>query len=684
MLKGLRNMQFTTKLFVAIVFISVTSVIVITGNAIRMSTKGLDDFGKTALSNTHQTVLETIHMYDKNMRWKLEGDLRFFSREIQREGGIEMDSANLLEQEMVNQITKERSTAEIPRMVIGASYVNGSNSFVDSIEETMGASATIFQLVDDKLLRISTTVKKLDGQRATGTYIPSSSPVYQTILKGETFRGKAFVVNDWYLTTYKPVYDWEEKLVGAIYVGQKMLNEQITDFVSTVRIGEGYCYLYAKDGTILLHPTLTENDNLFEISPAIKDVKEGFLAYDFQGHQRFSRTAFIEPWGVFVGLSVNQDDINGGLSGKMMKANLIAGVIVVGAGIVLTIVLVRSINTPLLDLAKKSIRVGEGDYTVKFSSDNKDAIGQLTNSLGVMVTKSKEMIEDIISTSNTLKQSAGQLTDISGQMVIGADTTTSIADETSGNALRASENMEAISHSMEESAENLEMIATASEEMGSTINEIAENSSKARLTTENAVTRAGKSQEGIQSLGEAARSIGTVTETITEISEQTNLLALNATIEAARAGESGKGFAVVANEIKELARETATATSEIKKAIGGIQSQTDETINDIQEITAVINEVNEIVSSIVTAVEEQAITTGEIAKNVSQASAGINEINHNVATSSELTNSMSQGVNEVKKRSETVKENSEEISTSAASLAGLADKLGELVARFQI
>lgn len=94
---------------------------------------------------------------------------------------------------------------------------------------------------------------------------------------------------------------------------------------------------------------------------------------------------------------------------------------------------------------------------------------------------------------------------------------------------------------------------------------------------------------------------------ITEISEQTNLLALNATIEAARAGEAGKGFAVVANEIKELARQTADATSEIKEQIEGIQGSTSGTVSEIDEILKVINDVNEIVSNIATAVEEQSL-----------------------------------------------------------------------------
>jgi methyl-accepting chemotaxis protein len=148
------------------------------------------------------------------------------------------------------------------------------------------------------------------------------------------------------------------------------------------------------------------------------------------------------------------------------------------------------------------------------------------------------------------------------------------------------------------------MIASSAEQMASTINEIAENSERARGITSSAADQAKNSAERVSGLGTAAQKISKVTETITEISEQTNLLALNATIEAARAGEAGKGFAVVANEIKELARQTAEATQEIKKKIAGIQDSTSVAIADIDKIPTVINDVNQLVSSIATAVEE--------------------------------------------------------------------------------
>ena len=684
MFRKLKNVQFTTKLFVAIVFISVASVVTIAGNAINMSHEGLNQFGKTAIANTHQAVFDSIIMYDQNVRKNLESDINFFKKEIDSKGDVELISSSLLKQTMVNQFTQASTTQEIPRLVIGGTYMNGSYDFVDRFEKTSGASTTIFQLVEDRLLRVSTTVKKLDGEREVGTFIPSDSPVYQTLMRGEIFRGKTFIVNEWFLTLYAPLYDWDDKIVGATYVGRPLLNPEIKEFISNVKIGSGYFYLYQKDGSILLHPTLDSSENLFDIVPEFRTQQDGSLIYTLKGEKRFAQTALIEEWDAYIATDLNEVDINGGLDGKMIRNNLIVGFFVVAAGLLLTVFLVRSINRPLRDLAEKSIKVGEGDYTVKFSSENKDAIGQLTNSLGVMVSKSREMIADIVSSSKTLRDSSGQLLDISQHMVANADATTEIADETSESASTASSNMDSISAAMEQSATNLEIIATASEEMGSTIREIAENSAKARLTTESAVASAQKSHEGIKTLGEAAKSIGSVTETITEISEQTNLLALNATIEAARAGEAGKGFAVVANEIKELAKQTASATGQIKLAINGVQSQTEETIVDIEEISKVISDVNDIVTTIVTAVEEQAVTTSEIATNVNQASTGINEINENVATSSQLTISMSEGVTQVKTKSTEVKENSKEISVSAADLTELSEKLAELVSRFHI
>jgi methyl-accepting chemotaxis protein len=684
MFKKLDNVQFTTKLFVAVVLISAVSILITSGNAIRMADNGLYSLGESAMEDVHQSAYNSLIMYDQNMRKKLDGDLLLLEQQLKSKGAVYLDDGNTKQETLVNQVTKEAITKDIPRLQAGVNSINGYFDIVDNIETISGSSATIFQLVDDKLLRISTTVKKLDGQRAVGTYISSDSPVYKSIMRGETFRGKAYVVNDWYLTAYTPLRDMDNEIVGAIYVGQLMLSSQVKEFISSTKMGPGYFFVYEESGKFLIHPTYDAKKNLYEMVPQFKDFNGGYLRYNWENGEKVSYIKKIDDWGIYLAVGLNKADLVDGLDIIMFRNSLLVGLIAIGAGVFVTIFLVRSINRPLKELAEKSVQVGDGDYTINFASENKDAIGQLTNSLGIMVGKSKDMLQDIIKSSQALAAASTQLANISEHMVTNADSTTAIADEASMNAGEVSDNMNSISAAMEESTVNLDMIASASEEMGTTIKEIAENSARARITTEEAVVSAKKSHEGVQELGEAARSIGTVTETITEISEQTNLLALNATIEAARAGEAGKGFAVVANEIKELAKQTAAATGKIKAAIDDIQKQTGTTVDDIEAITKVISDVNEIVSTIVTAVEEQSITTNEIVSNVTQASTGITEINHNVASSSKMTSMMSEGVGQVKTRSIEVKENSQEIRISADELSELSEKLTHLVSKFKI
>ncbi|MBM9604340.1 methyl-accepting chemotaxis protein [Desulfopila inferna] len=683
MLNRFKNVKFTTKLFLAMISVVIFSILITSGNAIRMSKQGLYTLGEGAMQDIHQSLYNSMAAIDSNIREKLEGDLLLLERQINSEGVLFLDEGRMIKENLINQITKDTLTKEIPKLQAGLRYLNNDKEIVDDIQEITGATATIFQLVDDKLLRISTNVRKATGERATGTYIPSDSPVFQAIMRGETYRGKAFVVNDWYLTAYKPIRNSESEIVGAIYVGQLMISAQVRKLVSETRIGSGYFFLYTDMGSLLVHPTLTESDNIFTVIPAFKEG-DGMIDYIHQGQENAAYKKRIDGWGVTLAVNMNHEDIVGGLDVAMLRNNLLVGLFVIAGGILVTVFLVRSINKPLKELAEKAIKVGEGNYTINFSSRVDDAIGQLTNSLGVMVSKGKEMLEDIVRSSESLSAASTELAAISDEMVKNAESTTDIADDASANSQEVSDNMASVSAAMEESTVNLDMIATASEEMGTTIKEIAENSAKARQTTETAVTNTKKSHKSIQELGEAAKAIGSITETIREISEQTNLLALNATIEAARAGEAGKGFAVVANEIKDLAQGTAEATGKIKEAIDGIQAKTTVTVKEIEEISEVISYVDEIVNGIVTAVEEQSITTNEIVNNVNQASQGISEINENVAGSNQMTTEMSEGVAQVKERSLEVKESSQHVRSSADELSQLAERLTSLVSRFKI
>jgi len=343
-----------------------------------------------------------------------------------------------------------------------------------------------------------------------------------------------------------------------------------------------------------------------------------------------------------------------------------------------------NIISPLREVNSFIDRIAEGDLSGILQAKTSDEIGNMVAKLNGMTRKLNSMIKDISNAGETLFDSSRKLGDSADEFSASASDTALKTISVAAAAEEMSANMSTVAAATEQAATNIALVSTATEEMTSTINGIAKSTEKAQEITKTAVREATSASEKVDELGRAAIEIGKVTEAITEISEQTNLLALNATIEAARAGEAGKGFAVVANEIKELAKQTASATGEIKNRVNSIQTSTDTTIAQIQQITQVIGEVNSIVTSIVTAVDEQSATTKEIAENISQASIGIQEVTENVAQVSTVSSSVAQDITEVSQAADSISKESATVKASAVDLNHMAEKLKELVRHFKV
>jgi len=365
---------------------------------------------------------------------------------------------------------------------------------------------------------------------------------------------------------------------------------------------------------------------------------------------------------------------------------IIALVVVSLVGTLLNVLLSRSISGTLSRLTAlvKDLAAGEGDLTVRLDLNSKDEIGELAGWFNAFIEKIHAIIKEVAGNAGHLDNSSSELSGIADHLAGGAEQTSAKANTVAVASEEMSANMGSVAAAMEEAATNINMVSTAAEEMTATINEISQNAENARGITGEAVTQADACSDQVASLGNAAQEIGKVVETITEISEQVNLLALNATIEAARAGEAGKGFAVVANEIKELAKQTADATMEIKAKVVSIQTSTDGTVVGIESISKVVNDVNNIVATIATAVEEQSVTTRDIAGNVSQASLGIGEVNKNVSQSSTVSDDIAREIAEVNQASGEMSGSSTQVNHSAQELSNLAEQLNGMVGKFRV
>ncbi len=280
--------------------------------------------------------------------------------------------------------------------------------------------------------------------------------------------------------------------------------------------------------------------------------------------------------------------------------------------------------------------------------------------------------------------SSAKLLGISNEMDGRSRTSSELVKTVAGASDTLHRNLTAVVATMEQNTENTNIVATASEEMNSTISEISRNSDQAKQISEQAVDQMQGARAKMYRLGDSAESISTVTDAIAGISEQTNLLALNATIEAARAGEAGKGFAVVANEIKELASQTAEATADIKKQIEGIQLSSNESIAEIDSVNEVMNHINNIIIRIAAAIEEQTAATREIASNIDQVSQGTREVNQNIEESSGAVDKISEDIGAVDAAARNISANSADILDSLQKLKDMAKDLTNIVNRFTI
>jgi methyl-accepting chemotaxis protein len=358
----------------------------------------------------------------------------------------------------------------------------------------------------------------------------------------------------------------------------------------------------------------------------------------------------------------------------------LASLLVIGVSVLVA----RQITKPLLKAVEALGQVAQGDLTVELPSRGNDEVAQLAVALNRTTATLRETLSAIREHSLTLTESSNSLTTSSSQSADAVRSASAKAAAVSGAAEEMSANAVSVAAGMEQASTNLSAVASAAEEMTSTVGEIAANSEKARVITADATQQANQASVSMRDLEKAAHAIGKVTETITIISDQTKLLALNATIEAARAGAAGKGFAVVAHEIKELARQTAEATDDIKTKVNDIQSSTGTSLTELGRISQVIDQVSQIVNTIASAIEQQSTATKDIARNVAEAAAGVKDANQRVAQISGASRSVAGDIATVNQAAGEMASGSEQVSHSASQLSNLAEELNTLVAQFKI
>ena len=661
MLKMTLKRKITTLAVLAAVLPVIAMIILVGRFEASVSSLTSKELGDQAMANVAQIardVYGTCETSNDLLQKKINHDLNVARDTIKDHKGIELGKESVA-WDAINQVTKQSQKITLPKLMAGGSWLGQNKStatqtlIVDEVEKLVGVTCTIFQRMNDggDMLRVATNVEDLERRRAIGTYIPALDPdgkvnaVVTTVLKGQSYRGLAYVVNAWYLTAYEPIKDKTGNVIGMFYVGEKLeAVSSLRKAISGIKVGKtGYVsvlggkgdhrghYIISKDG-------VRDNEDIWNL----KDVNgnlvsqtlvtnainrpKGEVFYhtymwqnpgDPNARKKIAATLYFEPFDWVIVATSYEDDyfqpierVNEIIKTLFLRIVFYGGLIMILA-VVLAVFIGRRMIHPVdlaTDLAKK---IATGDL----QSAKEDLAGAEV----ARVMRSGDETGELLRAFNVM---TGSLDSLIGQVHRSGIQVTTSATEIAASARELESTVsEQAASTTEVSATSREISATASDlnqtmdGVNASLNDtigMAESGRADLSHMEGAMRGLIKATASISSklavINDRANKISNVVTTINKISDQTNLLSLNAAIEAEKAGEFGRGFSVVAREISRLADQTAIATQDISHVVAEMQTSVS---SGVMEMDKFADEVRRGVDTVVT-------QSGQLARIIDQ------------------------------------------------------------------
>jgi hypothetical protein len=562
----------------------------------------VQDQAKTELGKLAQSLYYECVSAEVQNQARLTHDLAIARETLAKAGQIAFDT-NTVKWDAVNQVKNEAQAIELPRFLVGGTWLgqntatNQPSPVVDDVRHLTRDHCTIFQRMNDDgdMLRVDTSVVTTRGGRAIGTYIPhrnadgSPNPVVASVLRGETYRGRAFVVNEYHDAAYEPIWDVAKtRIIGMLYVGMSLteINKQFHDSATNIVVGKtGYVYVLDSKGTYIVSQhgerdgesiwNAKDTDGRLIIQDIIEkargltggsvaNVVYSWKSKDQAFRRKFATFAYFAPWDWIISASAYEDDYQA-----------------VG----------RQVDATIGNL-------------IRWSSLTALGVGLL--GLVASYFLSSGLVAPIVNIIGRLNYAASQ---------------------TASTAQCVAEASQSLAGGASQQAASIEETSASLEELTSTTQRNAQNAGKATGLAKQTRAAAESSAAGVQEMNSAMAAIKgssdditKIIRTIDELAFQTKILALNAAIEAARAGEAGLGFAVVAGEVGGLAQRSTEAAREIA---GKIESAIANTAHGVH----ISSQLAQALGDIVVKAREVDSLVEDVSRHSAEQSRGISQIN---------------------------------------------------------
>ncbi|OHB53934.1 MAG: hypothetical protein A2Y12_12135 [Planctomycetes bacterium GWF2_42_9] len=648
----MKNVKLSTKLVLTGILATITPLIIVSavtfyGNQkmVKITEQSATDLSYADLDHIADNVYGMCANQDEFLKQYLDQSISAAS-EIVQKLNLHSDTNDCIEWKAVNQFSKAVTSVNLKKVFANNNWI-GQNTdtakespIVDEVFRMTGATCTIFQKMNEQgdMLRVCTNVKNSEGKRAIGTFIPKNNPdgkpnpVIANILEGKNYTGRAFVVNKWYLTEYKPILSSDNKVLGMLYVGIPQENTTtLRKAISKIKVGKtGYVYVIDSAGNYIISMN------------GKRDGESIWGAKDADGKlfiQDICKTACgLKPEEIGEQRYQWKNDTDTTAREKVVR---------------------------LKYYAEWDWIIGVGSYTDEFyeAKEKASAIGKY-NRVSLYIVSAVSFLMSILVWWMISSGLSKKLTQIINDLVIGSE-------QVSSSSSQVSDASQALAEGATEQAASLEETSSSLEEMSSMTKQNADNAqqantlaTEARKAANNGTEAMGRMTSAIKDIQKSSNETAKIIKVIDEIAFQTNLLALNAAVEAARAGEAGKGFAVVAAEVRNLAIRSADAAKNTTNMI-------EESVKNSKNGVDIANEVNKVLSEIVQSVGKTTDLVSEIAAASSEQAKGIEQVNDAVAQMDKVTQQNAASAEQSASASEELNAQAEQMNTIVQQLAAL-------------